>query len=468
MTATRRSAATVALGTAVEGYDWVTFLALLPYLTKGPLAGVSSPFTTGFVIFALGFAARPVGALVFGRLADRVGRSYAFRAALAVSTVTTGAMAFIPSGLHPSWLAPLLILVLRMALGAAHGGLAGVVNASIYEIRDVMSWEPSVLVYAMGAAGKVLSLIVTLVMASALTTDQMIDFGWRVPYLVGGVGGVALLVYSLGWYAGVGSSDARTGARNSDVPDAEPAVARGWLWRRMAVVAGLSVGTTAAYNIWIAAVIPYATEALGVQPRVMFWVSLVQTCAFAVIVVGTSRLIRRWSLHMVYRRAAIAGLVVSPAVLALTAPSGGLGTYVAGLAIATVILAILCAALPGVLASLFPADVRAVGNGVPYAVIVALVGGTAPGLRDVLADRYWVFGVYLVALCAVSAIVARRTTPHSLQPREQRVVSSAYAAPCRHHRAARHCDHGHRDPADAGCARFAAPCRDPEVDRRPA
>lgn len=464
VTATRRSAATVALGTAVEGYDWVTFLALLPYLTQGPLAGVSSPLTTGFVIFALGFAARPVGALVFGRLADRVGRSYAFRAALAVSTVTTAAMAFIPSGLHPSWLAPLLILVLRVALGAAHGGMAGVVNASIYEMREVMSWEPRVLVYAMGAAGKVLSLIVTLVAASALTTDQMIDFGWRVPYLVGGVCGVALLVFSVGWYAGVGSAD----APDSGTWEGAPAVSRGWLWRRMAVVAGLSVGTTAAYNIWIAAVIPYATEALGVQPRVMFWVSLVQTCAFAVIVVGTSRLIRRWSLHKVYRRAAIAGLVTSPVVLVLTAPSGGLGTYVAGLAIATVILAILCAALPGVLASLFPAGVRAVGNGVPYAVIVALVGGTAPGLRDVLADHYWIFGVYLVALCTVSAIVARRTTPHSLLPREQRVVSSAYTAPCRHHHPARHCDHGHRDPADAGCARCAAPCRDPEVDRRPA
>lgn len=397
MRSAHRSTIVLALVTALEGYDWVTFLSLLPYLTKGVLSGAGSSLNAGFVIFAAGFAARPVGGLLFGRAADRTGRWVALRAAVIVGLGATVAMAMVPSAAAGA--APLVVLAARLGLGLAHGGIGGVANAYSYELRDpAFKFEPTVLVYAMAGWGKIVSLLTTLIVVESLGPAAMVSWGWRVPYVA--AAGFTLLLL---WWMRIRPA---TAGAPLDAPARGVVMVRSALAVRIGLVLALTGGTAAAYNIWIASAVPYATAHLGISERLMLAVSLAQTTLFVILVVGAGRLIRRYSLSRVYRGAAIALALLSAPILALTEPTGTAPRYLAGTVLATVVLAALCAALPGVIAALFPPAVRALGNGVPYAIAVALLGGTAPGLREATTNHYGWFALYVVLCCAATAITA--------------------------------------------------------------
>ncbi len=401
----RRRIAVIAAGMAVEGYDWVTFLALLPYMTRALVNDDESGLTVGFAIFAAGFVSRPFGALALGRLADRRGRTPAFVTSLWIGVGATTGMAITPDIDGTAWAAPSLLLIFRVVLGAAHGGQAAVVNAQMYEMhRPGSRLDPSALIYAMAACGKVASLTVTLALIAGLGRAEMTGWGWRIPYVVGAVAGVAL---ALAAARGVDRD-------RSPRVDAAPTLRRSAVLTRMAAVVALTLGTTLTYNIWIAGTVPYAVAHLGVSESTMVSTSLVQTLCFAALVVCVGRSMRhrsRTRLHVVF---ALANVAVCPAVLFLTRPTTTLASYLVGTTLATVVLAGLCATLPAVISALFPRAIRGAGNGLPYAVAVALVGGTAPGLREALSAEYPVFALYAATACLITAVTAivigRRST----------------------------------------------------------
>jgi MFS family permease len=135
----RRVIIASSLGTMFEWYDFFLYGSLAAVIAKQFFAGVSE--TTGFMFalltWAVGFAVRPFGALVFGRLGDLVGRKRTFLITIVIMGTATAAVGFLPTYASVGLVAPIALIVLRMLQGLAVGGEYG--GAAIHVAEKTVS-----------------------------------------------------------------------------------------------------------------------------------------------------------------------------------------------------------------------------------------------------------------------------------------------------------------------------------------
>jgi MFS family permease len=184
------------LGSLFEWYDFFLYGALASTLAPHFFAGVNE--TTAFVLtlaaFGAGFAVRPLGALVFGRIGDIVGRKNTFLATIVIMGLATFLVGVLPDFAAVGVTAPILLVGLRLVQGLAIGGEYG--GAAIYVAEHApanrrgldTSW-----INATGMVGLALSLVVIIGFRLLLTPEQFQSFGWRLPFL----GSILLLAISL-------------------------------------------------------------------------------------------------------------------------------------------------------------------------------------------------------------------------------------------------------------------------------
>jgi MFS family permease len=174
------------LGTVFEWYDFYLYGSLAAIISKQFFSGVNE--TTGFIFallaFAAGFAVRPFGALVFGRLGDLVGRKYTFLITIVIMGLSTALVGLLPSYAQVGVTAPVVLIALRLLQGLALGGEYG--GAATYVAEHAphgkrglyTSW-----IQTTATLGLFLSLIVILLTRSFLG-DQFDTWGWRIPFLL--------------------------------------------------------------------------------------------------------------------------------------------------------------------------------------------------------------------------------------------------------------------------------------------
>nr|WP_315171011.1 MFS transporter [uncultured Flavobacterium sp.] len=175
------------MGTMIEWYDFYIFGSLAVVISTKffPADNPTAAFLATLATFAVGFIVRPFGALFFGRLGDIIGRKYTFMVTLLLMGGATFLIGCIPSYETIGFVAPLLVLVLRMlqglALGGEYGGAATYVaeHAPVGQRGYWTSW-----IQTTATVGLFISLMVILATRNALTPAQFDDWGWRVPFWV--------------------------------------------------------------------------------------------------------------------------------------------------------------------------------------------------------------------------------------------------------------------------------------------
>ena len=184
------------LGTVFEWYDFYLYGLLATIISSQFFSGVNE--TTGFIFalaaFAAGFAVRPFGALVFGRIGDLVGRKYTFLVTMAIMGVSTFLVGLLPSYASVGVAAPVALVVLRLLQGLALGGEYG--GAATYVAEHAppgrrgfyTSWIQTTATLGLFAA-----LLVVIGTRTLLGEEAFADWGWRVPFLLS----ILLLAVSL-------------------------------------------------------------------------------------------------------------------------------------------------------------------------------------------------------------------------------------------------------------------------------
>lgn len=195
----RRAVISSSLGQIFEIYDFVIYglmaasLAKAFFPTEDAIAGLLSTFAT----FAVGFVMRPVGAVVIGAYGDRYGRRAGLVVTIGLMAFATGAIGLIPS--YSSWglAAPILLTLCRMVQGFSTGGEWG--GAAAFLVEYAPADKRGVVGSCQQAAtalGMLLATLVGFVLSTFMESQAFVDWGWRLPFLLGFVLGPSAIIFA--------------------------------------------------------------------------------------------------------------------------------------------------------------------------------------------------------------------------------------------------------------------------------
>src|SRR5688500_2599469 len=176
-----------AAGTMIEWYDFYIFGSLASIVASSffPRENPTAGFLLTLATFATGFAVRPFGAIVFGRIGDLVGRKYAFLVTLLIMGGATFVIGLLPTYETIGILAPILLVLLRLLQGLALGGEYG--GAAVYvaeHVPDKRRGFYTSFIQTTATLGLFVSLGVILIVRSAMSEADFKTWGWRIPFLL--------------------------------------------------------------------------------------------------------------------------------------------------------------------------------------------------------------------------------------------------------------------------------------------
>jgi MFS family permease len=175
------------VGTMIEWYDFYIFGSLAAIISTQFFPGdnPTASFLKTLATFAVGFAVRPFGALVFGRIGDLIGRKFAFLTTLLIMGGSTAAIGFLPGYARIGIAAPIALVFLRLLQGLALGGEYG--GAAVYVAEHAPDGKRGYytsFIQTTATLGLFLSLAVILIVRAAVGEDAFKVWGWRVPFIL--------------------------------------------------------------------------------------------------------------------------------------------------------------------------------------------------------------------------------------------------------------------------------------------
>ena len=183
-------------GTAFEWYDFFIFGSLTPVIAKVFLAGLdpTAALVAALALFAVGFAFRPLGAIIFGAMGDRIGRKATFLITVSLMGGATFLIGLLPTYAQAGTLAPVLLIFLRICQGTALGGEYG--GAAIYVAEHAPDDKRGMMtgwIQSSASFGLLAALLIIFATRTWLGEEAFGVWGWRIPFLASAI----LLIISL-------------------------------------------------------------------------------------------------------------------------------------------------------------------------------------------------------------------------------------------------------------------------------
>ncbi|MER6261109.1 glycine betaine/L-proline transporter ProP [Streptomyces sp900105245] len=416
--AVRRATKAAALGNAMEWYDFGIYSYLAATLGRVffPSGSDTVQLLSSFATFAVAFLVRPVGGMVLGPLGDKVGRKRILSFTMILMAVGTFAIGLIPSHAVIGLWAPVLLIFFRLVQGFSTGGEYGGASTFIAEYAPDKRRGYFGSYLELGTlAGYVAASGLVVVLSSLLSDDQMLTWGWRIPFLVAAPLGLIGLYLRLKLDETPAFQKLEGGqARASEAADAVETSATGDLaeictryWRPLL----LCIALVAAYNItdyMLLSYMPtYLSDELGYGTDhgllILLVVMVVQMC----VINQVGRLSDRFGRKPLLMTGMLGFLFLSvPSFLLIRQGSVvliALGLLLMGLSLVAM-LGTMSAALPAI----FPTKVRYGSLSVAYNLSTSLFGGTTPLVITALISAFGtnLMPAYYATAAAVVGVVA--------------------------------------------------------------
>jgi MHS family alpha-ketoglutarate permease-like MFS transporter len=414
-------------GVGLEWYDWNIYGLLAAFLGPKFFPGDDpvSATLSALGVFALGFVARPVGAAIFGPVADRVSHKKVMLFSVSTMGLTSLLTGLLPTYEQVGAWASVLLIVLRLIQGLATGAEAPIANVIAMELAPPgrSGWYLGVVSGSFIQGGILFSMLVAFASSTILGTETMHDWGWRVPFLIGGVMSVAVLYLR--------RQLPETLLRESFGGDSDEVPAGGSVWRELGrnwtalVAMVLVVGGVQILNYtWTTGLPNLANATYKENSGAVFGI----IATFGVLMVAAGPVIGaladRFGPTRVYT--AVRTLGIPTMCLLLLYSSPGLGTFAFVVMIGGVVVAANMGLYNFIATSLMPRTCRTTGVGLGYALGVSLFGGTASYLlvQANRTDYLWLYVLYAAVIIALSVVVY-----HLVARRQARITDAGGQRP---------------------------------------
>lgn len=418
----KRAVSASALGNCMEWFDFGVYSYLAATIGKVFFPGASpgAQLISSFATFAAAFVVRPLGGLVFGPLGDRVGRQKVLATTMIMMAAGTFSIGLIPSYATIGIAAPILLLLARMVQGFSTGGEYGGATTFVAEYSPdrrrgfLSSWLDfgTFVGYALGSA------LVT-VLNTVFTEDQMLSYGWRLPFLIAGPLGV------IGLYMRLKLEESP--AFQQQLDEHEKSLAQDSVgsefktivkehWRPLLICMGLVL----LYNVtnyMVTGYLPtYQTETLDRSQTSADVLVLIGMVWIVLLITFLGRLSDHIGRRPLYAGAAAAMIVLAiPAFLLIKAH----GTWppIFGVLILSTLLACFAAPSAATLPALFPTAVRYAAMGIGFNFAVAAFGGTTPLITETLVNATGdkLIPAYYLMVAGVIGLITVKFLPESAQ-----------------------------------------------------
>ncbi|MFD5178081.1 MFS transporter [Nocardia sp. NPDC058379] len=411
------------IGNLVEWYDWYVYAAFSVYFAKAffPDGDPTAQLLSTAAVFAVGFIMRPIGGWALGRYADRFGRRSALTLSVTVMAAGSLMIAVTPGFGTIGIAAPILLLMARLLQGLSVGGEYATSATYLSEVASPgRRGFYSSFQYVTLVAGQLTALGVQIILQQVLTSEQMHSWGWRIPFLIGAGGAIVVMLLR----RGMDESDSFKAVAGSAETPAAAGSSRGSLRvllqypRECLLVVGLTMGGTVAFYTYTTYMQKFMINTSGISKDTVAWINFVALLFFVVlqpIAGGLSDRIGRRKLLIFFGVAGTLLTVPIMSALAHTAnPFAAFGLMMTALVIVTGYTSINSI----VKAELFPTKIRALGVGLPYALTVAVFGGTAEMIalalkKAGLESLYFFYVAGCVAISLLTYYFMRETSAES-------------------------------------------------------
>ena len=390
-------------GNLVEWYDFYVYAAFSLYFAKAffPEGNQTAQLLNTAAIFAVGFLMRPIGAWFFGRMADRSGRRVALTTSVLLMCFGSALIAVTPVYATIGFAAPVILLLARMIQGLSLGGEYG---TSATYLSEMATAEHrgfySSFQYVTLIGGQLTAMLVLIVLQKLVLTPAELDaWGWRIPFAIGALLSVIAFVMRRDLL------ETEAFKRASRHEGSLAALMRHP--REVAIVIGLTLGGTLAFYTYTTYMQKFLVNTSGFSKDTATLISASALLVYMLLqpAVGAfSDIVGRRPVLIAF---GVLGTLSTVPILTtlqtINDPWEAFLLVVLGLAIVSCYTAINAV----VKAELFPTSVRALGVGLPYALTVAVFGGTAEWIALWLkqAGRETDFFWYVSACIAVSLVV---------------------------------------------------------------
>jgi len=419
----RRLIVAATIGNVFEWFDFVVygFFAVTISEVFFPNGNPTVSLLATFGAFGLAYFVRPLGAIVVGGYTDRAGRKAGLLLSIALMMIGTTAMAVTPGYATIGLAAPIILTLARLVQGFSVGGEFGSAVSFLAEHGGgrrgfSASWQ-----FATGGLITAIASVFGVTLTSLLTHDQLVDWGWRIPYFFG------MLIGPVGLYVRakiVETEEFLEAEKPETIPIKD-------LLRRhpMPVLLGLGISIISNSSFYILAYIPtYGVKTLHLPASTGFTATLIGGlvlaigCPFAGLL--SDRMQRRPLLMVITCWLFV--LTSYPAFYLMAAwPS--LAACIIAVAWLQLCKAGYSGVLPSLLSEQFPVETRAIGVSLSFSTAVSIFGGLAPlvatwliaATGDSLSPSYYLIGTALLSLFALMAI----------QWRSRRVIQTPALAP---------------------------------------
>jgi len=412
--ASRRALVAGSVGNFIEWYEFGVygFLATVIAGNFFRLEGESeiTSLILTYAAFALAFFCRPLGAILFGRIGDRIGRKPTLIAVLIMMTLATAAIGLMPTYATLGVAAPLLLTLLRMLQGLFAGGEFGGAVALMTEFAprgkrgSYGAWQSFTVALGLLAGAGVVALLATL-----LTSEQLHSWGWRVPFLLALPMGLVALWLRL-------QLD-ETPSFKQTQQNLQPAPLSGVV-KAIALGIGRMMGWSAAGYTFLVVMPSWLQTSLHASFQQALIATVLGNIGFALTILPAGRLSDRYGRRRIMLLAIGAVIIFTfPLLAILQQPEASLWWKAAAVMLAGAVVGLLAGPGPAMLAEMFPTRVRYTGLGLAYSLSNAVFSGCAGLIITALIKQTGninipAWYVVIISLISLMAILTLRPDDH--------------------------------------------------------